>query len=320
MIADNDLLTAIDELTLLAELEPDPSLDIRLVQLRNQAFSVLDEAPGREQWPPQYADPFADETGIPTVAASGLDVDVIGGGITHHGCLRVNGLLDPSTVSQLRDLIDSAFDDRARAGRDASPSGAGDYVPFTGSKIEAEGFANRVFMRMSDVPVAMRTVAGIFARSGLSRHVTDYFQERPAMIADKWVLRRSPKGGMATDYHQDGAFLGEDIRTMNCWIALSDCGPGTGRPSMDLIPRRFPLLNAGDGAIFNWSLNADKVEASVPDAMVVTPTFAAGDALIFDERLPHRTQFGPELGSRYAIESWFVAPSSYPHKSLPFVL
>jgi hypothetical protein len=36
----------------------------------------------------------------------------------------------------------------------------------------------------------------------------------------------------------------------------------------------------------------------------------AGDALFFDERTPHRTTNGTNLFSRYAIEAWFVAPSS----------
>jgi hypothetical protein len=48
--------------------------------------------------------------------------------------------------------------------------------------------------------------------------------------------------------------------------------------------------------------------------------FAPGDALFFDEHLPHRTSVGADLGLRYAIESWFVAPSSYPDKHLPVVL
>jgi hypothetical protein len=42
--------------------------------------------------------------------------------------------------------------------------------------------------------------------------------------------------------------------------------------------------------------------------------------MFFDERLPHRTTQGLDLGYRYAIESWFVAPSSYPAKHVPVVL
>jgi hypothetical protein len=48
--------------------------------------------------------------------------------------------------------------------------------------------------------------------------------------------------------------------------------------------------------------------------------FAPGDALFFDERLPHRTTVGLDLSTRYAIESWFVAKSSYPSKHVPIVL
>ena len=44
----------------------------------------------------------------------------------------------------------------------------------------------------------------------------------------------------------------------------------------------------------------------------------ASDGL--DELLPHRTGRGRSLGTRYAVESWFVAPSSYPDSHVPLVL
>ncbi len=323
-IADVDVLDAIAELSSADPAVPDPVSERELVQLRHRAFDLLDKQPGKASWPPAYADPVPESARItdevPTIDGSDLTADVVGGALTRRGCLRVNQLVDATTVTNLREMIDTAFDDRERAHQNEDIDDTLSYAPFSGRRVDGAGFRDSVFVRVSDVPRSMRVLTDIFERSGLRSAVTSYFGERPAMIADKWVLRRSPTGGKAHDYHQDGAFLGDGIRTMNCWIALSDCGPGTGRPSMDFVPRRFPLLPSGENAIFNWSLNPDTVEQHLPDAPVVSPVFSAGDALIFDEVLPHRTGVGTDLGPRYAIESWFVAPSSYQSHHVPFVL
>ena len=80
------------------------------------------------------------------------------------------------------------------------------------------------------------------------------------------------------------------------------------------------LPTGADGAAFPWSLAEQTVLEALPDVPVASPVFAPGDALLFDEHLPHRTSIGTDLGTRYAIESWFVAPSSYPGKHVPVVL
>ena len=50
------------------------------------------------------------------------------------------------------------------------------------------------------------------------------------------------------------------------------------------------------------------------------PIFEPGDALLFDERFLHRTAVEPEMTrERYAIESWFFAPSHYPGDQIPLV-
>jgi hypothetical protein len=46
---------------------------------------------------------------------------------------------------------------------------------------------------------------------------------------------------------------------------------------------------------------------------VIRPVFEAGEALLFDELFLHSTAADPSMaGSRYAVESWFFAPSAYP--------
>jgi hypothetical protein len=316
------VLDEIDELTRCNLDQPDAARERRLVQLRNVAFDELDRTPGRSSWPPDLTDPFPGVTGTPTIESNDVTAEMIGGGILHHGCIRVNGLLAAEAVPRFRDHIEQAFAARQSV-VDGGPveAAAPWWVPFEKGQKKAAGFGAERFVRTVDVPHALFELVEAFKGTGVRDAVAAYFNERPAMIANKWVLRRSPSGMSGTDYHQDGAFLGDAIRTVDCWIALSDCGPGTGRPAIDVVPHRFEIIPPGQaGATFPWSLAAETVERLAGGASIESPTFAEGDALFFDERLPHRTSVGTDLTTRYAIESWFVAPSSYPAKHVPVVL
>jgi hypothetical protein len=321
-LADQQVLAVLDELVAAARRLADPRLDQVIVELRHAAFAELDRSPGRDRWPVAADDPFPEEGGIPRIGVGDLDAPRLAGALLHHGCLRVDGLLTSAQVQRFRQLIDRAFEARERLAGGAPLEAASPwFVPFEVGQERATGFGADGFVRTVDVPVALRELAGAFADVGVVATVGEYLGERPAMIANKWVLRLSPTGKIGTDYHQDGAFLGAGIRTVNCWIALSDCGPGTGRPAMDLVPRRTPgVLASPPDAAFPWSLTEAAVAEALPGAPVVSPTFSAGDALFFDELLAHRTSVGLDLDERYAIESWFVAPSSYPDRHVPVVL
>ncbi len=53
---------------------------------------------------------------------------------------------------------------------------------------------------------------------------------------------------------------------------------------------------------------------------VIRPVFQPGDALLFDELFLHRTATNEEMTrDRYALETWFFAPSCYPDDQVPFV-
>jgi hypothetical protein len=320
--AEGRALEAIDLLTRLNRSGRDRRIERQLVALRHAAFRELPTHAGRADWPPTLADPFPAAQDLPVVEAGELSAALVGGAITNHGCLRVNHLLDPSTIPQIIDQIDRAFEGRERLAKGANPDDVAPwYDPFWAGRDEADGFSSRFFIRVIDAPATMWEIIEQFTNQGVIDAVAEYFGERPSMIANKWVLRRAPHGADGTDFHQDGAFLGEGIRTVNCWITLTDCGPGTDRPALEMIPHRFEaLIPTGVGAKFNWTLAESTVMDAAPGVPVSRPTINAGDALFFDERLPHRTTYGTDLGVRYAIESWFVAPSSSLPRHEPIVL
>lgn len=320
--ANGRALVAADELSLQDRHFPDSRLERRIVELRHLAFDQLERVSGRPSWPLRLADPFPGVDGLPETTADRLSGDLLGGAIVNHGCFRVSGLIDHEVVDRLRHYIERSFEARERLEDGESGESADLWlVPFELGREKAEGFCKESFIRVVDVPRALCELVDVYTRTGVHRAVSEYFNERPAMIANKWTLRRTPNGKSGTDLHQDGAFLGEGIRTVSCWISLSHCGPNTGRPGLDLIPRRFDtILAGGEKAAFPWSLPEEVALDAACGAPIIGPVFEPGDAMFFDERLPHRTSVGSDLKPRYAIESWFVAPSSYPTKQVPIVI
>jgi ectoine hydroxylase-related dioxygenase (phytanoyl-CoA dioxygenase family) len=147
--------------------------------------------------------------------------------------------------------------------------------------------------------------------------IEEYLGEAPALSLRKTTLRctrPSPNSG----WHQDGAFLGKGIRTVNLWMALTDCGVDA--PSMDMVPKRLnEIVPTGTGkAAFSWSLDDEAVNQVAEDCPPITLQFRAGDAIMFDEVNLHRTAIGTGMTkNRYAIEAWFFAPSAYPLEQIP---
>ncbi len=322
MAARGQALAAVDELTRVNQRTRDPAVEARLVELRHQAFGELPRSRGRERWPAAFPDPFPGERGIPTAVAEELSGDLLGGALTHHGCLRVPGLADAETVARLREAIDRAF-----SARQAVEEGADEladtqaYVRFGPGSDREDVYAHAQLVRAADSPGLLWEIFELYRRRGVTKSVTEYLAERPVMLGNKFLVRRVTTGGGSPDFHQDGAFLGDDIRTVNWWVALTDCGPGTDSPGLDVFPQRFEVLPTGEEPAFlSWTVAKSTILRHHPDAEIHRASFAAGDALCFDERLPHRTGHGVSPTPRHSIESWFAAPSTYPAKHTPIVV
>jgi ectoine hydroxylase-related dioxygenase (phytanoyl-CoA dioxygenase family) len=171
----------------------------------------------------------------------------------------------------------------------------------------------------ADSPRLLFRLFETYEEVGLRQVIAGYLGERPVLSANKCTLRRVPLTA-STDWHQDGAFLGRGIRVLNVWIALTDCGVDA--PGLDLLPRRFDrIVETGTGgAYFDWAVGPAVVERLAVDGPVVRPEFRAGDAVLFDEMYLHRTAIDATMTRpRYAIESWFFAPTSYPPGQVPLV-
>lgn len=317
-------LDALELLTDANRRERDPGIEARLVTLRNAAFEELDRSPTPSPWPD--AGPRAPQNGeLPALEPGGLSAEDIRDSILRYGCAYVPGLIPSDEAESLADGIERGFDAQADY-TDGTPAAglAPWFVPFE-PKIDWDIAKTRKFVREGggiwapEAPRVMFDFLEALERTGLRSVIQEYLGERPAMTLKKWTLRRVPVLPHA-DWHQDGAFLGDEIRTINLWLSLSHCGDDA--PGLELLPRRLDhVLETGtEGAFFPWSAAPAKVEEAAGGTQTLAPIFRPGDALLFDELFLHRTATHEGMKrERFAVETWFFAPSLYPEDQIPFV-
>ena len=331
---EGDLLAEIEELTHANREQPDPETERRLLQVRNRAFAQLDRRPPPSP-PVERAEPPAESEaawnivdGIPEIAAEDLDAEAIRSAFLARGSLLVRGLLHPDRAAAL-----TAGIDRALAARDAHLEGASrdETAPWFEPFEPAPGYTTSKAdwnrhkpgsgsVWACDSPRMMFELLEAFDEAGIRRIAADYLGERPAFSMNKAVLRRSPPG-TGSAWHQDGAFLGKDIRSLNVWLALNRCGDEA--PGLDVVPRRLDrVVETGtEGAVFVWSVSDKLVDEVMEGEPTSRPVFDPGDALLFDHLCLHRTGTDPAMTKiRYATETWHFAPSAYSEKLVPLVV
>lgn len=312
---------AVDLLTDANRREADPRIEVRLVTARHRKFAAPASAPEGE-WPPTVPDRFPGTDGIPEIGAADLDGAALTSALQHHGSLIVRGLLARSVAETLATEVQRAFDaaEAFAAGAPVAETSPW-YVPFEPAEGYDFGAVERQFFRFGAVlavesPRALFLVIEALRAAGLDRVIAEHLGEAPALSAKKTSLRRA-RPDAATEWHQDGAFLGDGTRTVNTWTALSPCGIDA--PSVDVFARPFDDLvvtETGD-ARYDWSVGVKQAEALESDD-IVRPVFEPGDAIMFNQLTLHRTGVSPSMTEdRYALESWFFAPSTYPYPQVP---
>jgi hypothetical protein len=322
LASDGQGLDAIRHLSEANRARREPQVEERLVMLRHDVFASLPRRPP-ETLAPEVVREEPTATLAPTDPRD-LDVATLRRELSHHGCVLVRGLIPPERAEAMARGIDRALE--AFDGCEASGSHADSpwYFPFAPPSAGQFAWRRRGWVRASgglwtaDSPRMLFELMELVEDTGIAALIEAYFGQRPALSANKCTLRRVPTD-TNTNWHQDGAFLGREVRSLNLWLALSPCGVDA--PGLDIVPQRFDeILPTGtEGALFDWSVSPAVVEdaAGGPDA-VVSPEFGPGDALLFDHMFLHRTGIQPRMTrERWAIESWFFAPSSYPDGQIP---
>jgi hypothetical protein len=323
LVAAGDFRQAIDYATAANRNLRAPELERRLMVWRANAYPSVQHETGATPWPQQFADPFPGQSGPPEIDAADLTVERMGGAFQHHGSLLVRGMIASHEAEHLRTGID-----RAMRARDAFQSGTPveeldawyAETPLDTPTATARGWVGSLWT--ADSPRMMYEVLELYERHGLTAVISGYLRESLMLSIGKSTLRRVDPGGGEHDWHQDGAFLGKDVRTVNVWLSLSDCGVDA--PGIDVVAQRLPgVVETGShGAIFDWSVGRGVVEGLKQEgARVVCPVFRPGDVMLFDQLMLHRTAVRPEMTkSRYAIESWYFTPSTFPMDQGPLLV
>lgn len=328
LAASGDCEAAIACLSARCQKELDTRLERQMAEYRYKAYVDDPPQPNRNAaWPPLAEDLFAGVAGVPEVDARQLDAATLTAGIRHHGALLVRGLLSAPKARELAAGVQRAMEaceawHRTGMGVSESPWYSRLELP-TDCEIEPA----RIWVEEAggvwtvDSPRMLQELIECFASTGVTAAIEGYFGERPMLSVGKSTLRRVPSTIKVADWHQDGAFMGSDIRSVNCWLSLSDCGEDAS--GLDFLPRRLErvLPTGSHGAYFDWAVGPGMVEQVAEGTATVSPVFAPGDALLFDHFFLHRTGIPAAISKdRYAIESWFFAPSAYPAQQVPLRL
>lgn len=289
-----------------------------LIRTREQAFlSASREMSVQAPVDPALAPPVEPAEGLPVVR--GLpQAAVVRASIAKHGSLLVRGLLSHTLTVRLREAAQSAL-----AARKAFLSGGPPPAPEWHSEfprlrqLMSRAVTGHDGTLAVDSPRGLAQLLEVFEQSGISDLARGVLGSVVAFAAEKTVFREvSPRSDELREkyadygWHQDGAFLGEHIRTLDVWIALTACGRAA--PGLEVVAHRLDGLIPG-GALADWDLSGPLIDAAIQGFRSVRPEFEPGDGILFDQLCIHRTSHLPGMTEkRLGIECWTFAVSSVP--------
>jgi len=311
----------------------DPEKDAAKLSERLSFFH--DKEPERQKRPieEEHLQPrWPGESTLPEIEANNLDVAGLKSAIATSGALIVRGLLQEHEVTHFRDVVDQVVDSCVEQeddeGNPKGPDGFSRNPPQARKQLlpypklrNSRGFHRQSGSAMCiESASAAEQLLEFYSAKGLKTLIEAYLGQPPCLSALKWVLRRSKLPVAEAGWHQDGAFMGNDINSINMWIPLDTCGGETGAPGLDVVPRRLTeIVRPGeDSAVFSWSVGGEDIDKTFGADTVISPEFEAGDAFFFDHFYLHRTQFREDFSRpRYAIETWFFDSVNFPANQIP---
>ena len=321
-----ELFESIDELSAANRTDRSPGNDRELRRLRHLAGIEMVKAAGDR---PAGCDPAPEAPArdpgskLAEITPEELTPELLRAAILDSGCVLVRGLMDEQRALGLAGDIERAFAVRTElkgSGR-TDPEGFYDeLVPEPPYEVQKRDWIEEGGgVLATDSPKMFFDMLDCFEQANLMSVIEEYLGERPTVSADKCTLRKATPDVVGA-WHQDGKFMGDGIRAMNVWLALSHCGGDNPAPGMDLVPCRLDgHVAAGTEGTFFPSQVSDAVAAEAAGEFgIVNPAFTPGDALLFDDLFLHQTGGKPGLTEpRYAIESWFFGPSAFPEIYVP---
>jgi hypothetical protein len=269
------------------------------------------------------------EACIPEVSIDEFTSEKLRAAIAEHGALIVRNMFSEAEAESLVHIIDGVLDAADMPKKERAKLASSYFNPpgnmvssMPGGAMELGSL--RLFnsagggVMAVEAPTVAEVLLEFYEKHNLKKILADYLGEPACLSVKKWVLRRSKLPCNPGGWHQDGAFMGTDINSLNMWIPLTQCGGDTGAPGMDLVPQRLYKIASANGATFDWSVSNEYVCSGSFCAPPVAPVFNAGDAFFFDHLYLHRTQYREDFTKvRYALETWFFGASTFPKDQVP---
>jgi hypothetical protein len=317
-------LSEVEELQRRAGRNGDEDLLTRLVQLRHRAGLELLMRPSEPLPYPNAATdaPKLGAASLPELSAAELTPQHLRAAILENGCALVRGLIPRERAIELSAQADRLY--AVHGNLDEPQEGGADYehlvpeLPY--ELIERAWVRAAGGIWLVDTPRLLHEILDLYEQFGIRRLVSEYLGSQLLLSANKSTLRRASAATSTIDWHQDGAFMG-DVRTLNVWLSLSECG--TDAPGLYMLPRRVErIVETGTpGARFDWSVSPAVVEAQAGPEAIVHPDFVPGDLVIFDNFFLHATWVDEEMTrARHAIETWFFSVSAFPPQYVPIAV
>lgn len=279
---------------------------------------------------------------VPEVEAASLTVDIVKRAIREKGCLIVRNFLNEKEAQQMQSYVDYSFKLHSKPDKKISryllkQVELAKAVKYTKGDIAKHRETNETYTDTTKIarklgrtlgqsssqltattPIIIDKILALYDRKGLKNLLNEYFENEPCVSIYKWVLRKAMSPPVPIDFHQDGAFMGSGIDSLNLWVSLSDCGGDSDAPGMDFVPVRLKSDFAKGTGSMNWTVAESAVHDVYGEQAVVAPRFNRGDGLFFDHFLVHRTQHVADcVSNRYAVETWFFDSVNFPKNQIP---
>jgi hypothetical protein len=268
--------------------------------------------PGAVLWRLPMGELTASTASLPEVSRRELSPELLQHAVETHGALIVRDFLPRDVALDLDASVLTAFAELDKPENERDPrwfsrkKGGGELEMARVTAQQAE------CALMVDCPDVFARVRGAYRDNGAIDVLTTYLGGDPLLSRFKATLRRTRPAQDLTDYwHQDGAFMGADMRVLNIWLALTDCGERAA--SVEVAGKRFHSVIECD---YGVAVSAEKAASLTPQTF--TPIFKPGDALMFDHLCLHRASRSANYSEeRRALEMWFFDPATYPHNYDP---
>lgn len=321
------------ELSLLDEkYRVSPSLELAKEIINSRISGFESNEPTSCEWNEPMASMQAGSCELPEVDASNLSVDLVKKSIARSGGLIVRNFASGGECADLRFDINQALEEYRELSLGRVQKSDCKYVSrpesIHGEKKQFPmadrdwGIATGSIWAVDTPQLAVQLIS-FYKSKGVKKLLRQYFDEPAVLSVKKWLLRCiAPNNGAEAGWHQDGRFMGESIRSLNLWLALSECGAKADAPGIEFVMDQSRVIyeTGTNGAAFDWTVGQGLIDRLHGDKCIVRPRFSAGDAVIFDHYNLHRTAYGcSDSACRYAVETWFFAASRAPENQHPLV-